>query len=267
MRTAKLKVVKVAETKFVLNESEGMPWSIWTSDAKNDAGTLVEFAGRACYQSWHKPNPATRTNEGYIAHILGMQHYSVIEHAGFTVMVTGVSRAVSHELVRHRHLSFSQLSQRFVSEDDAPFVIPPLFRGDPEAVAVFEELYTRTQEAYRRLTEVGIRKLKAMEDKMLRRKRAREAARCVLPNMTETHIVISGNHRAWREFFEKRGELHVDAEMREVAVTIFKQVAQPLAPAIYKDFRVATVHLETGEEVEVLERDPGLLTATPAPMR
>ncbi len=635
MKTARLKVVKVAETRFVLNEFEGMPWSAWVTDSEHDASTLVEFAGRGCYQSWHKPSPATSTNEGYIRHILEMQHYSVIEHAGFTVMLTGISRSCSHELVRHRHLSFcltgdtliyseiynyseekrdgkpkrrspvkhrldklyaytqspsgrailkkirvrcldeatgtftqgriktvvcsgirpvfrveledgrfitcskdhrfltptgwmrleeivsgleispgglavcdrlgtevlvngtpayqdrgwlahhyhdnsldqatigalagvskdtirtwirkyrlqkplgswtkgrepwnkgkrykagwrhsqetrkllaeqkraqrnpawkggitraavqlrrglgqgrkvilerdgyscrlcgaksnrltlhhilpiwarpdlaaeennlivlcrachlhvnglelqyverfgrspseippravqpspkgflliprarriiairyvgeqmtydlvmdephhnfvangivthnSQLSQRFVNEDDAPFVIPPLFQEDPEAISVFEDLYARTQEAYRRLTEIGTRKLKAMDDKTLRRKRAREAARCVLPNMTETHMVMSGNHRAWREFFEKRGELHVDAEMREVALTIFNQVARPLAPAIYKDFRINRVELRAGETVEVLERNRQFLDRTPTP--
>ncbi len=256
MKAAQLKIVRVAETKFVLADFEG-PWSAWSSDSADDASTLVEFAGRACYQSWTKPNPATSTNDGYLAHILEMQHYSVLEHGGFTVMLTGLSRACSHELVRHRHLSFSQLSQRFVNEDEAPFVIPPLFRGDPEASAVFEDLYARTREAYQRLAEIGTRKLVGMEDKTLRRKRVREAARAVLPNMTETQLVISGNHRAWREFFQKRGELHVDAEMREVALTIFKQVAQPLAPAIYQDFRLTLHRVRTGEEVEVLERTPG----------
>ena len=264
MKTAQLKIVKVAETRFVLTEFEGMPWSAWVTDSERDASSLVEFAGRACYQSWQKPNPATSSNEGYVSHILEMQHYSVLEHAGFAVMLTGLSRSVSHELVRHRHMSFSQLSQRFVNEDEAPFVVPPLFREDPEALVVFEDLYTRTRDAYKRLVEIGTRKLVAMEDKTLRRKRVREAARAVLPNMTETHMVMSGNHRAWREFFEKRGELHVDAEMREVALAIFKQVAQPLAPAIYKDFRVTSHRLGTGETVEVLERSPRFLAQTPA---
>lgn len=263
MRTAQLRVVKVAETRFALDESEGMPWAVWTTETESDAARLVEFAGRACYQSWQKPNPATRTNEGYLSHILELKHYSVIEHAGFTVMLTGVSRSFTHEMVRHRHFSYSQLSQRFVSEDDAPFVIPPLFRGDPEATAVFEDLYVQIQEAYQKLTDIGAKKLKALDEKTLRRKRAREAARCVLPNMTETHIVITGNHRAWREFFEKRGELHVDQEMREVAVAIFKEVAQPLAPALYRDFRVKTVAQPTGD-VEILERDPNLLVEAPA---
>ena len=259
MKTARLRVIKIAETKFVLNEFEGQPWAAWTTDAENDAGRLVEFAGRLCYQSWQKPNPATATNEGYIRHILESQHFSVIEHAGFTVAIIGVSRAFTHEMVRHRHFSYSMRSQRFVNEDDAPVVIPPLFRDNPEATEVFVDHYARTQEAYKRLAEIGTRTLVTMDDKTLRRKRVREAARWVLPNMTETHIVVTGNHRAWREFFEKRGELHVDAEMRQVALTIFKEVAQPTAPALYQDFRVETVPLPTGESVEVLARDPALL--------
>jgi thymidylate synthase (FAD) len=264
MRTAQLRVVKVAETRFVLDDREGMPWAVWATDAADAASALVEFAGRACYQSWQRPNPATRANADYLAHLLAQKHYSVLEHAGFTVMLTGVSRSFTHEMVRHRHFSFSQLSQRFVSEDDAPWVIPPLFRDDPEALAVLQDLYDRIQQAYQALAEIGARKLQGLPDRTLRRKRAREAARCVLPNMTETHIVITGNHRAWREFFEKRGELHVDQEMREVAVTIFREVARPLAPALYRDFRIRVVSLPTGP-VEVLERDPSLLEGLPAP--
>lgn len=261
MQTTPLRVIKIAETKFVLEEFADRPWATWTTDAGNDHGKVVEFAGRLCYQSWQKPNPATATNDGYIRHILESQHFSVIEHAGFTVAITGISRACSHELVRHRHFSFSQLSQRFVNEDDAPVVIPPLFRDDPEARGVFEEHYARTQQAYTRLAEIGTRKIAAMTDKTLRRKRVREAARWVLPNMTETQIVVTGNHRAWREFFEKRGELHVDAEMRQLAVAIFREVARPTAPALYQDFRIDTVALPTGEQVDVLTRDPALLRA------
>ena len=111
-------------------------------------------------------------------------------------------------------------------------------------------------------TNPGIRaRIRALPDKTLRRKRVREAARCVLPNMTETHIVVSGNHRAWREFFSKRGGLHVDAEMREVAVAIFREVAQPLAPAIYRDFRLRTVVLDPAGTVDVLEQGPALVDA------
>lgn len=262
MKTATLRVVKVAETKFVLDQWEGMPWAVWATDSENDAQRLVEFAGRACYQSWQ--NPVGRTNEAYIGRIIGSEHFSVLEHAGFTVAITGVSRSFTHEFVRHRHLSPSQLSQRFYDEKDASFVIPPLFRNDPDALAALEEVAAATQTAYRRLVELGTRKLAAMSDKTLRRKRVREAARAVLPNMTEAHIVMTGNHRAWREFFQKRGDLHADSEIREVAVVIFRDVARPAAPALYRDIDLDTVTLETGEAITVIRRTAGALEPSEA---
>ncbi len=264
MRIAQLRVIKVAETRFVLPDDPTAPWAVWETDATSEASALVEFAGRACYGSWSRPNPLTRPNHAYISHILDQQHYSVLEHAGFTIMLTGVSRSLTHELTRHRHLSYSQRSQRFVNESDTPVVLPPLFRDDPEAQVVLADIYARTQDAYRKLAEIGARKLAVLPDRKLRRKRVREAARCVLPNMTETHIVVSGNHRAWREFLAKRGGLHVEAEMREVAVTIFREVAQPLAPVIYQDFRVRTVAIDCHETVEVLEQGPARVDTTVA---
>ena len=85
----------------------------WETDAA--AGeALVEFAGRACYQSWDKPNPRTATNAGYLRHILEVGHLSLLEHATVTFYITGISRSCTHELIRHRHFSYSQLSQRFV---------------------------------------------------------------------------------------------------------------------------------------------------------
>lgn len=241
MREARLEIVKVAETRFVLERVQGTPWEVWTTDSRADAEMLAEFAGRACYQSWK--NPSGRRNAEYLANILAHEHFSVLEHAGFTVILTGVSRSFTHEFVRHRHLSPSQLSQRFFNEAAARVVVPPLFRDDPEARAILEEVHEQTLRAYSRLTELANRRLAGLEDATLRRKRAREAARAVLPNMIETHIVMSGNHRAWREFFEKRGSLHAEAEMREVAIRIFTEVARPMAPALYQDFRLQTVEL------------------------
>ncbi|BAS26039.1 FAD-dependent thymidylate synthase [Limnochorda pilosa] len=251
MREARLEIVKVAETRFVLERFQGAPWEVWTTDSSADAERLAEFAGRACYQSWK--NPSGRRNAEYLANILAHEHFSVLEHAGFTVILTGVSRSFTHEFVRHRHLSPSQLSQRYFNEAAARAVVPPLFREDPEARAILEEIHQCTLDAYSRLVELANRRLSGLEDATLRRKRAREAARAVLPNMTETHIVMSGNHRAWREFFEKRGSLHAEAEMREVAVRLFREVAQPMAPGIYQDFRVETLHLPVRQEPPGLE--------------
>src|SRR5215468_10132305 len=103
----------------------------WSTDAEGGQA-LAEFAGRACYQSWSKPNPATATNATYLAHILEVGHLSVLEHGTATMYLTGVSRSFTHELVRHRHFSYSQLSQRYVPERNAALVEPAVIAEDPE---------------------------------------------------------------------------------------------------------------------------------------
>lgn len=96
----------------------------------SEVETLIEFAGRACYQSFHRPVEATNTTEKYTANTLfNRGHWSIAEHASATFYITGVSRAFTHELIRHRHLSFSQLSQRFVDESKPGVVIPPSTQG------------------------------------------------------------------------------------------------------------------------------------------
>ena len=97
---------------------------------------LAEFAGRACYQSWTKPNPSTATNAGYLRHILEVGHLSVLEHGSVTFYLTGVSRSLTHELIRHRHFSYSQLSQRYVPGRDAAMVEPDVIAtGTPSGAA------------------------------------------------------------------------------------------------------------------------------------
>lgn len=94
----------IAKTDFI-----APPDIDWSTDA--DGGpALVEFAGRACYQSWSKPNPRTATNESYLRHVIEVGHLSVLEHASATFYITGISRSCTHELIRHRHFSYSQLS-------------------------------------------------------------------------------------------------------------------------------------------------------------
>lgn len=188
-----------------------------------DPDTLAEFAGRACYQSFDKPNEATRANEAYLANIVLQQHFSVLEHASATFYVTGVSRSLTHELIRHRHLSFSQLSQRFVDESTAEYVTPPAADGDTFALNALSDARGFAGEVYAALVE------HFREVRGLTRKQAREAARAVLPNMTETRITVSGNLRAWREFIAKRAVPAADAEIREFALEVQRQLSE-LAP-------------------------------------
>lgn len=191
----------------------------------DDEDKLAEFAGRACYQSWDRPNPKTANNDGYMKHILEVGHYSVLEHATATFYVTGVSRSLTHELVRHRHLSYSQLSQRYVDESEAEVVMPP--QMDPVELHTLLQVQQFCREAYKTLVESGL-------NRGLTRKEARQMARSVLPNATETKIVVSGNMRAWRDMLMKRYHVAADAEIREFAKTILGHL-RSIAPNTFQD--------------------------------
>lgn len=210
----------------------------WSTDA--DGGqALAEFAGRACYQSWKKPNPATATNAGYLAHILEVGHLSVLEHSSVSFYFTGVSRSLTHELIRHRHFSYSQLSQRYVPERDAAMVEPAVIADDPELHKRFVEAAEASVRAYTELLEGLEQRFTDEPNATLRRKRARQAARAVLPNATETRIVVTGNYRAWRHFIGMRATEHADVEIRELAVECLRQL-QGVAPSVFNDFVISS---------------------------
>ena len=208
----------------------------WSSDTDVAGQKLVEVAGRLCYTSYARPRPGG--NATYIGHILEVGHGSVLEHAVFNFILTGVSRSLTHELVRHRAgWSYSQLSQRFVDESRCAFVEPDAIAEDPELHRIWVEAIASSQRAYRELAEALAAKFTELDDKTLRRKRAREAARSVLPNATETKIFVTANARALRNFLELRGSRHADAEIRKVALEILR-VLQAEAPHIVPDFQV-----------------------------
>ncbi|WP_306594085.1 FAD-dependent thymidylate synthase [Corynebacterium striatum] len=210
-----------------------------------DAETLTTFAGRACYQSFHRPNKKTFHDRDYLRRTLFEQgHMSIAEHATATLYFEGVSRALTHELIRHRHLSYSQLSQRFVDEKDAAIVIPPAIRdlpGIPYAhTSVFD--YTTLDEVahdvLETVAESASETYTALVDFLtnqgLPRKQAREAARAVLPNMVETRIVVTGNLRAWHEVIQRRTQPDADAEIQEVMNMAREQLAT-IAPVLFGD--------------------------------
>lgn len=217
----------------------------WSTDA--DGGqALVEFAGRACYQSWSKPNPATATNSGYIAHILDVGHLSVLEHGTATVYLTGVSRSLTHELVRHRHFSYSQLSQRYVQAGAAAAIVEPgVVAADPVTHSVFVSAIRSALEAYELLISELEGRIPA-GTAIHRRKLIRQAARAVLPNAAETRIVVTGNYRAWRHFITMRATEHADVEIRALAVACLREL-QRIAPNVFADYTVRTI--DDGTEV------------------
>src|SRR3712207_6516217 len=119
--------------------------------------------------------------------------------------LTGVSRSLTHELIRHRHFSYSQLSQRYVPERDAAMVEPAVIAEDPELHEKFLAATQASVDAYNELLAALERRFADEPNATLRRKQARQAARAVLPNATETRLVVTGNYRAWRHF---RSEEH-----------------------------------------------------------
>src|SRR3954452_4671391 len=238
--TVPLRVQLVAKTEFV--PPADVPWE---TDA--DGGqALAEFAGRACYQSWTKPNPVTATNAGYLRHILEVGHLSVLEHGSVSFYLTGISRSLTHELIRRRHFSYSQLSQRYVPERDAAMVEPDVIAADPELHAKSVEATEASVRAYTELLEGLEQRFADVPNATLRRKQARQAARAVLPNATETRIVVTGNYRALRHFIAMRASEHADVEIRELAVECLRQL-QRVAPNVFSDFTISA--LADGSEV------------------
>lgn len=214
----------VAQTMVTANVAHHMS----SPPGATHAEILTEFAGRACYQSFHRPNPATSTTDTYLERTLFEQgHWSIAEHASATFYITGVSRAFTHELIRHRHLSYSQLSQRFVDESTSNIVVPPAFKGEENEEITLLYGSNDARNYYETLVGKGI-------CAGLTRKQAREAARAVLPNMTETRIVVTGNLRAWHEVIERRTAPDADAEMQQV-MGMVRDELHAVAPTIFPE--------------------------------
>ncbi len=216
----------------------------WSTDTDVAAQKLCEAAGRLCYMSFGK---GRKSHAEYMAHILESAHGSVLEHAVFNFVFIGVSRSFTHELVRHRAgFGYSQLSQRYVDEAQADFIEPDCIAGDPELHAIFEESVRQSHQAYVRLVEGLQRGFKDEPDPTLRRKLARQAARSVLPNATETRIFVTANARAWRHFIEARANEWAEVEIRRVAIKVLR-ILQQEAPALFGDYRIE--RLPDGSEV------------------
>ena len=177
----------------------------------------IERAARECYKSQARMSP--ESGKRFIRGIILRGHESVLEHASVTFRVLGGSRAYTHEQVRHRLLSFSQQSQRYVSETDFRAVLPPAIADNPEAHKAFAELVEKTRKAYQRLKELGLEN---------------EDARFVLPNAVESGIVISGNFREWRHVFRTRCTAAAQWEIRRICGLMLKLVRE-VAPVVFSD--------------------------------
>jgi len=219
----------------------------WTTDTEEAGQKLSEIAGRICYMSFARPRPGG--NSAYLQNIIEVGHGSVLEHATYNFILTGVSRSFTHELIRHRAgFGYSQLSQRYVDESQCEFVEPPIIAKDPATHAIFVKLCADAQRAYTELTNLLAERIEREAPdlpKTDRRKVARQAARSVLPNATETKIFVTVNARALRHFFFLRGNLHAEDEIRAVAIAMWEIVSRE-SPSFFGDFELRQ---EAGKDV------------------
>ncbi|MBW2477878.1 MAG: FAD-dependent thymidylate synthase [Deltaproteobacteria bacterium] len=184
---------------------------------------VVAAAARLCYSDStidHLLGQAEEQIAKLLAKILELGHYSVLEHASFTFGIEGISRACSHQLVRHRIASFSQQSQRYVShETQFHAVTPPSIAADPVLKAKFEGFLTETHRVYSELLAAGI---------------PAEDARFVLPNAAATKLVMTMNARELHHFFALRCCRRAQWEIRLMAKEMLL-LARKSAPLLFKD--------------------------------
>lgn len=208
-----------------------------------NAEDLIERACRTCYLSFNRYDPPKSTDE-LIKKVIRKKHHSVLEHAHATFRIKGGSRVFTHELVRHRLISPSQESQRYVCYADKPgrkktrefeFVTPPSFVGENYN---FNEAYNKQVELCLQLYE-----------KMLDAGVPPEDARYILPNGTTSEIVITANFREWRHFIWMRTNPRAHWEIRKIAIAILK-ILQKEAPIVFWDFVIDEENLSASGEVE-----------------
>jgi len=216
----------------------------WQSDAATGGDAIAEVGGRLCYQSFGSPRPGG--NQAYLDRIKSEGHGSVLEHASWSLLITGVSRTLTHEMVRHRAgFAYSQRSQRYCDDATIGFVMPPILsdvweetggRDHPQIQAWIESCKAAVA-TYQDLTDSLESASGLPLSATTQRKAIRSAARSVLPGCTATEILVTANARAWRHFLDLRGSIHADAEIRRLAIAILA-VLKVESPEIYGDYIV-----------------------------
>jgi thymidylate synthase (FAD) len=187
-----------------------------------DAETVCVKAAKVCYSPYglkQIEKGLNRNKDGaFLEDKIGMEHLSIIEHACFSFMIEGISRACSHQLVRHRIASYSQKSQRYVNEKQFEYITPPSISANPEVNKAYGSFMEQIQGFYYKLVQDGIPK---------------EDARFVLPNAAETKIFVSMNARELLHFFEKRLCQRAQWEIRAMAEEMLDLV-KGVAPHLFK---------------------------------
>ena len=206
---------------------------------------IVATAAKLCYSSSDisslKEGLTPEKTRSFIEMLVSIGHESVVEHVSFTFGIEGISRACSHQLVRHRIASYSQKSQRYVNENGFEFITPPSIQEIPEAKEEFDRVIDDIQKSYEKIAEILTEKNKAefiaagIDEKTAAskaRKLANEDARFLLPNACETKIIVTMNVRSLFNFFEHRCCNRAQWEIRAVANEMLRLCIEA-APALF----------------------------------
>jgi thymidylate synthase (FAD) len=196
-----------------------------------DPEEAVAMAAKLCYSPSNiealKEKIEAKDQNSFLKRLMEMHHMSPIEHASFTFAIEGISRACSHQLVRHRVASYSQQSQRYVSEESGfDYVVPPIIQEDRELSKYFEDVMARAQEAYNHI-------VKELNKRGIKEEGANQDARFVLPNAAETKIMLTMNARELLHFFSQRCCNRAQWEIRRMSVEMLK-LAKKVAPVIFE---------------------------------
>jgi thymidylate synthase (FAD) len=209
-------------------ETSSFPEYLADPTSLPDGAQLCKVAGQLCYMSFGRKRSYNADAGRYFDNLKASGHGSVFEHANFSLLLYGISRSVTHELVRHRAgLAFSQQSQRYVSGRMVRFVERPEYAIDEELHQQFQQRIERASAEYAAITgrilemQHAGEQLLSSEQRTDLRKKVQQTARSVLPNETEAPIVVTGNARAWRHVISMRASAHAETEIRELAVRIF----------------------------------------------
>jgi thymidylate synthase (FAD) len=202
---------------------------------------LTQFAGQLCYLSLgnDKRTPLV-DNKSYIERIFKAGHGSVLEHSSYSVLMLGIDRACTHELVRHRAgTAFSQVSQRYVDDTRLRFVLPWEYKQSNRLTALFETDIDKALESYRIKSNALREVMPKREDESNTdyRKRIQSCSRETLPNCTEAPIIVTANTRSWRHIISMRTSSHADVRIRVPMIAVLKEL-QTASPNHFGDFTV-----------------------------
>jgi thymidylate synthase (FAD) len=207
----------VYKNQQIQNNCFGVFMKVELLSVTPNAEKTIELAGRSCYQSYEKQT--ADSYERFIKMLIKSGHFSVLEHASATFRISGVSRALTHQLVRHRVASYSQKSQRYVSEIEFEYVVPDKIKNNKEAMELYKDVMNYLNKNYKKMASMNIPK---------------EDARYILPNACSTEIVVTANFREYRHIFELRCHPKAQLEIRKVAIKMLEELKK-VAPVCFYD--------------------------------